>query len=145
MAKTTKDDTAGAGANNPFAELGKMYEQFQVPGLDLSALADARRKDVEALVQANRAVYDGMQALANKQAEMFRQAMSDIQGAVGTGSANPAAQTELARKAYEKAIADMRELAEIARQSQTEAMASISERATQNLQELRDMVQKKSV
>lgn len=145
MAKSTKDDTAGAGAPNPFAELGKMYEQFQVPGLDMSALADARRKDVEALVQANKAVYDGMQALANKQAEMFRQAMADIQDAVGTAGTNPAAQTELARKAYEKAISDMRELAEIARQSQTEAMASISERATQNLQELRDMVQKKSV
>src|SRR5690606_24695955 len=118
---------------NPFAELSKMYEQFQIPGLDLSAVADARRKDVEALVQANKAVYDGMQALAAKQTEMFRQAMADIQGAVGTAGTNPAAQTELARKAYEKALVDMRELAEIARQSQTQAMASISERATQNL------------
>ncbi len=145
MAKSTKDDTTAAAASNPFAELGKMYEQFQVPGLDLTAIADARRKDVEALVQANKAVYDGMQALANKQAEMFRQAMTDIQGAVGTASTNPAAQTELARKAYEKAIADMRELAEIARQSQTEAMTSISQRAAQHMQELRDMVQKKSI
>ncbi|AFK64117.1 phasin family protein [Advenella kashmirensis WT001] len=78
MAKSTKDD-ANQSAGNPFAELSKMYEQFQVPGLDLAAIADARRKDVDALVQANKAVYDGMQALAAKQAEMFRQAMADIQ------------------------------------------------------------------
>lgn len=143
MAKSTKDDT-NQSAGNPFAELSKMYEQFQVPGLDLSAIADARRKDVDALVQANKAVYEGMQALAAKQAEMFRQAMADIQGAVGTAGTNPAAQTELARKAYEKALVDMKELAEIARLSQTEAMASISERATQNLQEIREMVKKQS-
>ncbi|AHG65687.1 phasin family protein [Advenella mimigardefordensis] len=143
MATSTKND-ANPNAGNPFAELSKMYEQFKVPGLDLSTIADARRKDVEALVQANKAVYDGMQALAAKQTEMFRQAMVDIQGAVGTAGTNPAAQTELARKAYEKALADMKELAEIARQSQAEAMASISERATQNLQEIRDMVKKQT-
>lgn len=143
MAKSTRDESTATGAN-PFADLSKMYEQFQIPGLDMSAIADARRKDVEALVQANKAVYDGMQALAAKQTEMFRQAMADIQGAVGTAGTNPAAQTELARKAYEKTIADMRELAEIARQSQAEAMASISQRATENMQEIRDMVQKKS-
>jgi len=143
MAKSTQDNTNTEG-HNPFTELSKMYEQFQVPGLDLAAMADARRKDVEALVQANKAVYDGMQALANKQTEMFRQAMTDIQGAVGTAGTNPTAQTELARKAYEKALADMKELADIARQSQSEAMASISERAAQHMQEIRDMVQKKS-
>lgn len=143
MATRSKND-ANQSAGNPFAELSKMYEQFKVPGLDFSTIADARRKDVEALVQANKAVYDGMQALAAKQTEMFRQAMADIQGAVGTAGTNPAAQTELARKAYEKALIDMKELAEIARQSQAEAMASISERATQNLQEIRDMVNKQS-
>jgi len=141
MATSTKND-ANQSAANPFAELSKMYEQFKMPGLDLSVIADARRKDVEALVQANKAVYDGMQALAAKQTEMFRQAMADIQGAVGAAGTKPAEQAELARKAYEKALADMKELAEIARKSQVEAMASISERASQNLQEIRDMVKK---
>ncbi|WP_264300324.1 TIGR01841 family phasin [Advenella kashmirensis] len=67
-----------------------------------------------------------------------------IFSAVGTAGTNPAAQTELARKAYEKALADMKDLAEIARRSQTEAMASISERATQHLQEIREMVKKQT-
>ncbi|AFK64116.1 hypothetical protein TKWG_22360 [Advenella kashmirensis WT001] len=38
----------------------------------------------------------------------------------------------------------MKDLAEIARRSQTEAMASISERATQHLQEIREMVKKQT-
>ncbi len=142
MVKGTKDSTTGATAN-PFAELGKMFEQFQVPGLDMSALAESRRKDVEALMQANKAVFDGMQALASKQAEMFRQAMADIQEAAGSAGTDRQNQAELVRKAYEKTLADMKELADIARQSQMDALANISQRATQNMQEIRDLVQKK--
>ena len=37
---------------NPFADLAKMFEQFKVPGVDMTAIVDARRKDVEALTQS---------------------------------------------------------------------------------------------
>lgn len=139
MSRTTKSD-----ANpNPFSELVKMFEQFKVPGVDMSAIAEARRKDIEALVEANKTAYEGMQALANKQAEMLRQAVEGIQSAASSMGADPAKQAELARKACEKTLADMRELADIARQSQTDAMASITERATQNMQEIKKMMQPK--
>lgn len=139
MSKSTKSE---AGPN-PFGELAKMFEQFKVPGVDMSALADARRKDIDALVEANKTAYEGMQALASKQAEMLQQAMEGIKTAAGSMGADPAKQAELARHACEKTLADMKELAEIARKSQADAMASITQRATQNMQEIKKMMQPK--
>lgn len=143
MSKNTANDSTATGAN-PFGDFGKMFEQFKVPGVDMSAIADARRKDIEALVDANKAVYEGMQALASKQAEILKQAMEGIQGAAGsTGVGDPAKQAELARKAFEKTLSDMKDLAEIARKSQADALASITQRATQNMQEVQKMMRPK--
>lgn len=133
---------------NVFGDLTKMIEQFKLPGVDTSEIVAARRKDIDALVQANQAAYEGMQALASKQADMLRQAMQDIQAAVtgaagGVGVGDPGKQGELARKAYEKVLGDMKDLAEIARKSQADAMASIAERGTQNLEEVKKMMKLK--
>jgi phasin family protein len=70
--------------------------------------------------------------------------MEGIQGAAGsTGVGDPAKQAELARKAFEKTLSDMKDLAEIARKSQADALASITQRATQNMQEVQKMMRPK--
>jgi phasin family protein len=128
---------------NPFADAAKAIENFKLPGVDMTAIVESRRKDIEALTEANKAVYDMMQELARKQSEMLAQAMKDVQGAAsGVGLGDPVKQAELARKACEKALADMKELAEIARKSQSDAMASITKRATESMQEGKKAVQK---
>src|ERR1700733_4849015 len=112
-----------ADQTNPFGDLTKMLEQFKVPGVDMSALIESRRKDIEAIVEANKTAYESMQAVARKQQEMLARAMQDIQAAATTGISDPAKQSEVARNAYVKAIDDMKDLAEIARKSQADAMA----------------------
>jgi hypothetical protein len=47
---------------------------------------------------------------------------------------------ELARKAYEKVLDDMKDLAEIARMSQADAMAKITQRGTEHLDEVKKMM-----
>jgi phasin family protein len=143
----TKKDSA-MDMSNAFGDLTKMIEQFKLPGVDTAEIVAARSKDVDALVQANQAAYEGMQALANKQAEMLKQAMQDIQAAVegaagGAGIGDPAKQGELARKAYERVLGDMKDLAEIARKSQADAMATITQRGTQNLEDVKKMLKLK--
>jgi phasin family protein len=143
MSKATPADQA-----NPFGDLTKLLEQFKLPGVDTDAIVETRRKDIDALVQANQAAYEGMQALAKKQADMLKQAMEDIQAAVkgaasGGGVGDPGKQGELARKAYEKVLADAKDLAEIARKSQTDAMASITQRGAQHLEEVKKMMKPK--
>jgi hypothetical protein len=58
--------------SNAFGDLTKMLEQFKLPGVDTEEIVEARRKDIDALVQANQAAYDGIQALAIKQGELLK-------------------------------------------------------------------------
>ncbi len=130
-----------------FGDLTKVLEQFKLPGIDTNEIVEARRKDVDALVQANQAIYEGMQALANKQGELLKKSMEDIQaamkGAASGGVGDPGKQGELARKAYEKVLGDMKELADIARESQADAMAKITQRGTEHLDEVKKMMKLK--
>ena len=131
---------------NPFGDVKKMIEQFKMPGVDMTAIVDARRKDIEALVAANAAAFEAMQALARKQTEMLKQAMQGMQEAAKDATksvGDPAKQTEAVRKAFEKTLADMKELAEMARHSQSDALAHITKRGGEHLQEIKKLMQPK--
>ncbi|MBV8341023.1 MAG: phasin family protein [Gammaproteobacteria bacterium] len=137
-----------ADQSNLFADFKSILERFKVPGVDVSAIVESGRKDVEALVDANRAAYEGLQALLRKQTEMLTEAMRNIQdaskrpGGISPGAA-PAQTAQTTREAYQKALADMKELADIVRRSQAEAMTRVADRAIEHLQELKDMVRPK--
>ena len=133
---------------NLFPDLAKMMQQFKVPGLDMAPILESRRKDIEALVEANKATFEAMQALARKQTEILTESMQGIQASAKSlasgataGSPAHAKQTELVRGAYEKALADMKDMAEMARKSQVDVMAGITKRATQSLEETRKLMQ----
>lgn len=128
---------------NPFADFTKMLERFRVPGVDLTALAESGRKDMEALVEANKAAYQGLQALARKQTEMLTEAMGKIQDAAQRAAGPGKNPSDLARDAYHKTLTDMKELADIVRTSQAEALTKVTDRAIEHLQELRKMIQPK--
>jgi len=135
-----------ATGNNPFGDMTKMFEQFKMPGIDMTAILEARRKEVDAMVEANKAAYESIQAMARKQAEIMTQAMKGMQEAAQaaiSGGADPAKQTEIVRKAFEKTLADMKELAEMGRQSQADAMAHMTQRATEQMQEIKKLMQPK--
>jgi phasin family protein len=134
-----------AEQSNPFGDLSKLIEHFKVPGVDVSALVESGRKDMEALVEANKAAYQGLQALAHKQTEILTDAMHKIQEAAKhAGSPSPGSKSaDLARDAYQKTLADMKELADIVRRSQAEAMTKVTDRAIVHLQELKKLIQPK--
>lgn len=112
---------------NPFGDVKQMMEKFKMPGIDMSAIVEARRQDIEALTEANKAVFDSMQALAAKQTAMMTEAMQGMLG--GSAISDPVKQTALMREAFETALADMKGLADTVRQAQAEAMAQIGKRA----------------
>ncbi len=144
MSKATTPDPI-----NPFGNLDKLLEQFKVPGVDVGAIVESRRKDMEALIAANQTAVNAMQQIAKKQTEILTQAFQSAQEGAqrlgqGVGGAiDPVKQTDLTRKAYEKALNDMKELAEIAQKAQTTAMSGITARAQQSVQELTKLMQPK--
>lgn len=139
---------------NPFAnvdfskfDFSKMMGDLKIPGFDMQAALESQRKNIEALTAANQAAVQGLQAVAQRQAEILSQAMSEVSAVaqqLASASANPqemtTKQAELARKAFEQALANMRELAEMVSKSNTEAFAIINKRVTESLQELKSLV-----
>ena len=134
-------------AANPFGDFTKMLEQFKLPGFDVPAIMEARRKDVEALVTANQAALQGMQSLAQKQAEMLRSTLGELQSLAtqfNPSGGVPSTQTaELVQQTLHKALADMQQLAQAAYQSQAESYAVIAKRVEENVQELKTLLQPK--
>ena len=132
-------------SRNPFPDIAKLMEQFKVPGVDVSKIVEAQRKDIEALTQANQAAYAGVQELARRQTEILQETMAQWQGAMsqaaGGDSANMAKQAEMAQQAFGKAFTNMRELAEMAQKSQTQAWEVIQKRFQENLAEFRNLMQ----
>jgi phasin family protein len=132
----------------PFVDVTKILEQFKLPGIDLQAVVEARRKDMEALAQANQIAYENIQALARREAEILQQTMSEWQGAMagmaGKSPAEVAAKgTELAGQAFGRALSNMRELAEMATRSQAQTYEVLNRRFQENLDELRKLMQPK--
>jgi phasin family protein len=138
-----------ADETNPFRSMIQMLEQFKVPGIDMSSVIEGGRKDVEALLDANKSAYESLQAVARKQTEILTQAMHSLQSFAKNAAAGGAAapdvsrQAEFARNALQKALADMTDLAEMVHKSQADAMTGISQRATQSLQDLKNLVKPK--
>ena len=147
-------------ANNPFNpfatmdfskfDMSKMLGDVKIPGFDMQAVMDAQRKNIEALTAANQAAVQGVQAVAQRQAEILSQALNEISSVaqqLASASSNPqelsSKQAELARKAFEQALANARELAEMVSKSNTEAFAIINKRVTESLQELKTLVAQK--
>ncbi len=128
---------------NPFGDVTKMLEKFKVPGVDMTAIIEARRKDIEAVVESNKAAIEALQAMGRKQAEMLTSAMQEIQATTKnlTGSAgDPAKQAEIVKKAYAKAVADVKDLADMASKAQADSMASITKRAGEHMEEIKKMM-----
>ena len=141
-------DQAKAGqatSTSLFGDFSKLIEQFKLPGIDLNALMEARRKDIDALAAANRTALEGIQSLNQKQAEILRATMDQLQSIVKTaaGSATSASTGEIVQQALQKAFLSMRELAEVAYKSQSDAFAVVSQRARENIQEVKGLLQPK--
>lgn len=131
------------------ADLTKMMRDFQVPGVDWSGLMASQQKNLEALTKANQVMFEGAQAVVQRQVEILQKAMAEYGEAARNlmQESDPGAQAskrvELAKTAFEAALANMRELAELAGRSNREALEVINQRATEGLEEIQKAIAKK--
>jgi phasin family protein len=123
------------------ADYTKALEQFKLPGIDFAALRESRRKDLAALATVNLALLDGAQAFGQKQAEIVRDAVAELQARLlqrtETGTPAVAGTVELAQHTLQKGLANLRELADIARKAQADSVAAASKRLAENVEELK--------
>ncbi len=128
----------------------KQLAQLRMPGVDPEALMTAQKKNMDALVEANKAAAAGYQDLFKKQMQIFEETMAEAQEQLKTFDATSLdaekakARAELARAAFEKALANMQALAEAAQKANAEAYEIVAARIKESLGELREMAKPKA-
>ncbi len=129
-------------------ELTIKLKDYRLPGIDFDAVVASQRSNVEALANASRAAFEGSQAVAKRQAEILQETMTQTSKSfetlaeAGSPSEVVAKQAELAKEAFEKALGDMRELAEMVTKAQQGAIDTMSGRISQTLDEVKHMALK---
>ena len=123
----------------------KLTEKIQLPGVDVAALVDWQRKDLEALVEANRQAYEGVRALIERRNEILQETLAQWQAAVkdATSSEAIAKQAEAGKQGVQQVIANIRELAEMEAQSRNNAWKVVQDRMQENLANLQKLLQPK--
>jgi len=134
--------------NNDFT---KALSSMQVPGVDADAILAAQKKNMDALVEANKAAAAGYQELFKKQVSIFEETTAEAQRALKgfdptkIDADTAKAQGELAKAAFEKALLNMQALAEGAQKANRDAYEIVSARIQESLVELRDLASKSRV
>ena len=126
-------------------DIKKLTEKFQLPGVDVAALVDWQRKDMETLVEANRQAYEGVRALIERRNEILQETFAEFQAAVkdATSSEAIAKQAEAGKQGVQQVIANIRELAEMEAQSRNNAWKVVQDRMQENLANLQKLLQPK--
>jgi phasin family protein len=123
-------------------DISNLVQKFNVPGLDLNAALQGRRKDVEALLEVTRNAQDSARSMAYKQADMLRNTLHDLRSVLSTQAGTGGNKVDAVKEAAKKALSNVGELADIALKSQADAFDTVSRRARENIEELRTAISK---
>ena len=144
--ETSKQSTGTDATSTQWLDdFKKLTEKIQLPGVDVAALVDWQRKDLETLVEANRQAYEGVRALIERRNEILQETLAQWQAAVkdATSSEAIAKQAEAGKQGVQQVIANIRELAEMEAQSRNNAWKVVQDRMQENLANLQKLLQPK--
>ncbi len=139
-----------ADFNRMFADYGKLFTNGKAPIFDFEAVFASQRKNVEALTTANQLVFEGVQAVARRQAEIARKTFEELSqvsrelAAAGSPEDKLVKQATIAKDAFETAKANARELADMIQVSSNKAIDILSNRVSENLDEVKAALSKAS-
>ena len=149
-AKTTKTAAGGTSAKRTLGlpsldDLGKLVSRLKLPGVDVAAIVESQRKDMEALAEANRQAYEGIKALAQRRNEILKAALVEWQEAMKDVAGKDALSknAERAKQGVKKAIDSVRELAEMEAETRRKAWKVVQDRFQENLANLQSLLKSK--
>jgi len=141
MAKKPESDTF----TDMFSQLG---DALKMPRVDVDAILDHNRRNLEALQKAASASATGAAELMSKQREIFQETLREITDMgqsfrAGNPQEMMTKQTELARHSFEAAVKNAGEAADIVRKSGTESLDILRQRIHDAMEEIRRGYEKK--
>jgi phasin family protein len=123
--ETDSRQTSGsdAGAFPGFEDLKKLIEKFQLPSVDIDALIDWQRRDMEIL----------------------RETLAEWQAAIkdATNVEAMSKRADAAKQGMQKAMANFRELSEMEAQARSNAWKVVQDRMQENMANLQKLLQPK--
>ena len=147
-AKPTASNSATS--TSPADMLKGMAERLQNANLTGagSKLLDSGRKDLQAVMQANEKSYKGLQTVVQRQTELIKSAITEWQSAAKAMPGKDPKESlakldELGRASFQRAIDDIKELADLAAKSQKDAFEVVRQRVQDNVDEVTKLLQRK--
>ena len=125
---------ANGAFKNPFADFdfSKFAGEFKFPMINVETIVETGRKNFAAMTTATTAAVESIKTIAQRQGDMVRAAMedfskhgSDVLGAA-TIEEKAAKQIDFAKKSYDAAIANTKELTDLYTKGHTEAFETLS-------------------
>ncbi len=129
-------------------DFSKFFVNGKAPSFDFDAAFALQRKNVEAFTAANQVAFDGVKAVASRQAEIARKAFEEFGKvtkeltAAGTPEDKFAKHADLAKSAFQDALVNIRETVDTLQKSQAEAVDVLSKRVVANIEEMKAAVAK---
>ena len=142
---------ANGAFKNPFADFDftKIAGEFKIPTVNVETMVETGRKNFAAMSTLSTSTVESIKAIATRQGDMFRSAMEDFSKhgsdvlAASTIEEKAAKQIDFAKKSYELAVANTKELADLYTKSSTEAFAALSHRVSELTEEVKAAIAKK--
>lgn len=126
----------------------KVFGQAKIPQVDTKALFEAQSKNLYALISANQAVMAGARNLMQRQGELMQEAMDEAtqamqsMGTISDPKEAAVKQAELVQAAFDKALANSKEISELIAGNYQEAADAINERFSEALNEIKSAIEK---
>ena len=132
-----------------FGDFGKLFADMKLPAIpDMEAFVNASRRNMETLTAANKVALEGAQAVGRRHMEILQQSMAELTEAVRAMSsaeapqAKAAKQAELLKQAYERTVANMKELGDLIQHSNAEAVNLLNARFAEAMDEVKALADK---
>src|SRR5262245_11758532 len=142
---------ANGAFKNPFADFDftKIAGEFKFPVVPVETIVETSRKNFAALTTASTATVESIKSIAQRQGDMIRAAMEDFSKhgsevlAAATVEEKVIKQIDFAKKSYDTAIANAKEITDLVGKSQAEAFEALSARIAELTEEVKAAIAKK--
>ena len=141
---------ANGAFKNPFDfDFTKFTGEFKLPVVNVETVVETGRKNFAAMTTVSTAAVETFKTIAQRQSDMLRAAMEDLSkhGSDVLGAASieetAAKQVDFAKKSYDAAIANTKELADLYTKGHADAFETLNARVAELTEEVKAAFAKK--
>jgi phasin family protein len=115
----------------------KLMESFKVPGVDMTTLMAAQQKNMEAFTKATQITTAAATAISRRQTEIMQASVEQAVAMLKDMKVPGKSHADIIQKAFDTALANARELAEMTMKANADAYEVVKGRMKESMEELR--------